>query len=76
MALCRVSDLAITETNDAFYRTFETNPEESLGRNPAELGFATYAEVAGLRDALVAQGSMVGVELVPRRPGAVGRCTC
>jgi two-component system, cell cycle sensor histidine kinase and response regulator CckA len=63
MTINRMSDLTMVEANDAYYRTFQTTPEDSLGRTPAELGFTTQEQLIGLRDALLAHGSLAGVEL-------------
>jgi len=74
MTICRLDDLAIVEANDAYYRTFESTPQESLGRTPADLGFSTEAQVIALRDVLLAQGSLAGVELSVRTQR--GRSLC
>ncbi|HMI91084.1 MAG TPA: PAS domain-containing protein, partial [Polyangiales bacterium] len=66
MTICGMTDLVIVEANEAFYRTFETTPEESLGRTPADLGFSTEAEVIALRDPLLASGSLGGTEISVR----------
>jgi two-component system, cell cycle sensor histidine kinase and response regulator CckA len=66
MTICRMTDLAIVEANAAYYRTFETTPEESLGRTPVELGLTTDADLISLRDMLQAQGSFGGVEVSVR----------
>ena len=63
MTITRLRDLVITEANDAYYRIFETSPEDSLGRTPVELGLTSEAALHGLRDALLAHGSIGGLEL-------------